>query len=167
MYLNKYEKFGKPKQTKWNVCSYHIMYAFQSESTLYSCLNVKKLLAWIRCKIWSLSDCNWTRTQNHLVCKWTLDHLAKWLSVCLWTKWFWVWVQFQWNLLKWKYPLSWSLAWSSFGSCFIWKWLPHIIKVEFLAVNWVSLRWECCKPFLQAIFFSQIFLFRCCFPNIW
>ena len=21
--------------------------------------------------------CNWTRTQNHLVCKWTLNHLAK------------------------------------------------------------------------------------------
>ena len=27
------------------VCSYHITYAFQSESTLYICLNVKKLLA--------------------------------------------------------------------------------------------------------------------------
>ena len=28
-----------------NVCSYHVTYAFQSESTLYSCLNVKELLA--------------------------------------------------------------------------------------------------------------------------
>ena len=27
------------------VCSYHVMYVFQSESTLYSCLNVKELLA--------------------------------------------------------------------------------------------------------------------------
>ena len=27
------------------VCSYHVMYAFQSESTLSSCLNVKELLA--------------------------------------------------------------------------------------------------------------------------
>ena len=27
------------------VCYYHIEYAFQSESTLYSCLNVKELLA--------------------------------------------------------------------------------------------------------------------------
>ena len=27
------------------VCSYHVTYAFQSESTLYSCLNVKELLA--------------------------------------------------------------------------------------------------------------------------
>ena len=24
-----------------NVCSYHVMYAFQNESTLHSCLNVK------------------------------------------------------------------------------------------------------------------------------
>ena len=36
--------------------------------------------------------------QNHLVRKWTLNHLAKWLSVCLQTKWFWVRVQLQ--LLK-------------------------------------------------------------------
>ena len=27
------------------VCSCHVMYAFQSETTLYSCLNVKELLA--------------------------------------------------------------------------------------------------------------------------
>ena len=34
-------------------------------------------------KIWSLSDCNGTRTQNHLVRKWMLNHLpklAKWMS---------------------------------------------------------------------------------------
>ena len=49
----------------------------------YSCLNVKELLARSQRKIWSLSDSNWTRTQNHLVCKQTLNHLAKlahWLS---------------------------------------------------------------------------------------
>ena len=46
----------------------------------------------------SLSDCNWTRTQNHLVRKRTLNHLAKQLSVCLQTKWFWVRVPLQ--LLK-------------------------------------------------------------------
>ena len=28
-----------------SVCSCHVTYAFQSESTLYSCLNVKELLA--------------------------------------------------------------------------------------------------------------------------
>ena len=53
-------------------CSCHVTYAFQSESTLYSCLNVKELLAWSRREIWSLSDCNWTRTHNHLVRKQTL-----------------------------------------------------------------------------------------------
>ena len=38
---------------------------------------------------------DWTRTQNDLVCKRILDHLAKWLSVRLQTKWFWVRVQLQ------------------------------------------------------------------------
>ena len=37
-------------------CSCHITYSFQSESTLYSCLNVKELLARSRREIWSLSD---------------------------------------------------------------------------------------------------------------
>ena len=31
--------------TTLTVCSYHVTYAFQSESTLYSCLNAKELLA--------------------------------------------------------------------------------------------------------------------------
>ena len=53
------------------------MYAFQGGSILYSCLNVKKILAQKRSKIWGLSDCNWTPSQNHLVCNWTLNHLAK------------------------------------------------------------------------------------------
>ena len=78
------------------VCSCHVSYAFQSQSTLYSCLNLKELLAWSRREIWSLSDCNWARTQDHLVRKRTLNHLvkmaglAKWLRVRLRTKWFWV-----------------------------------------------------------------------------
>ena len=79
------------------VCSCHVTYAFQSESTLYSCLNVKELLTRSRGEIWSLSDCNWTRAQNHLIrkrtlnhLKRTLNHLAKRLSVRLRTKWFWV-----------------------------------------------------------------------------
>ena len=33
------------KITEMTVCFYHVTYAFQSESTLYSCLNVKELLA--------------------------------------------------------------------------------------------------------------------------
>ena len=50
---------------------------FRANSTLYSCLNVKELLARSRRKIRSLSDCNWTRAQNHLVRKRALNHLAK------------------------------------------------------------------------------------------
>ena len=41
---------------------YYVTYAFQSESTLYSCLKVKEPLARSRRKIWRLSDCNWTQT---------------------------------------------------------------------------------------------------------
>ena len=37
--INFVEKYGM------TVCSYHVTYGFQSESTLYSCLNVKELLA--------------------------------------------------------------------------------------------------------------------------
>ena len=50
---------------------------------LYSCLNVKELLAWSTREIWSLRDYNWTRTYSHLVRKRTLNHLAKlevWLN---------------------------------------------------------------------------------------
>ena len=67
------------------VCSYHVMHLFQSESTLYSCLNVKELLARSRRHIWRLSDCN--RTQ--------MASLAKWLGVRLQTKWLWVRVPLQ------------------------------------------------------------------------
>ena len=42
-------QFNKTEQIstvyKSTVCSYHVTYAFQSESILYSCLNVKELLA--------------------------------------------------------------------------------------------------------------------------
>ena len=59
------------------VCYYSVLYALHSESTLYSCLNVKELLAPTRRDIWSLSYRNGTRTDNHLVRKQTLNHLAK------------------------------------------------------------------------------------------
>ena len=59
------------------ICSDHFWYPFQSESTLYICLNVNGLPARDRHNIWSLSDCNWTRMHSHLVCKQTLNHLAK------------------------------------------------------------------------------------------
>ena len=41
------------------------------------CLNVKELLVRSRCYIWSLSDSNGIRTQNHLLRKRKLNHLAK------------------------------------------------------------------------------------------
>ena len=55
------------------VCSYHLTCEFQSESTLYSYLNIKELLARSRRKIWSLSDYNWTRIHNPLVYRRTLN----------------------------------------------------------------------------------------------
>ena len=65
------------------VCFYHVTYEFGSESTLYSFLNDKELLARSRRHIWRLGDCKGTRPSNHLLRKWTLNHvakLAKWLS---------------------------------------------------------------------------------------
>ena len=51
------------------VCLYHVTYVFQSESTLYSCLNFKESLAWNRRDIWSLSEWKENRNYNHLVRK--------------------------------------------------------------------------------------------------
>ena len=59
------------------VCSYHITWAFQSESSIYSCLKVKELLALNKREILTLSDCSATRTHHHLVCQQTHNHLAK------------------------------------------------------------------------------------------
>ena len=53
------------------------MYGFQSESTLYSWLNVKELIAPNRHDIRSLTESNFTRTQSHLAGKQTLKHLDK------------------------------------------------------------------------------------------
>ena len=67
-----------------------VTYAFHCGSTLYIFLNVKGFLARNRRDIWSLNDCNRTRTCNHLVYKETLNHLTQlteWLtwilSTCL------------------------------------------------------------------------------------
>ena len=79
-------------KTDLTVCSCHVTYALQSESRVYSTVGRG------RREIWSLSDCNSTRPQTHLVRKQTLNHLAKlakWLSVRLRTKWFWVRVELQ------------------------------------------------------------------------
>ena len=82
------EVFVKSKSMNCMFISYH---AHVSEWTTHcSCLSVKELLTQNRRKFWILSDCNMTRTHNHLVRKRTRNYLAtlaKWLSVCLWTKW--------------------------------------------------------------------------------
>ena len=87
--------FGDFPHSLWSDCMSCRVTWIQSESTLCSCLNVKELLARSRREISRLSDCNWTRTQNHLVVlkrrlnRWAkLVSLAKWLSVRLRTKWF-------------------------------------------------------------------------------
>ena len=65
------------------VCCDHVTYAFQSEFTLYSCMNIKELLAPNRRDISSLGDSNGTWTHNRSVRKWVVNNLAKlvnWLS---------------------------------------------------------------------------------------
>ena len=70
------------------VCYYHVTYAFQSESTLYSCLNVEELFARNKRDIWSLSDSTEIRTHNNLIHKRTLNYLARLTCDRLWqTKW--------------------------------------------------------------------------------
>ena len=81
-------KYIKSKLSLRTVCSYHVIYAFQSESTRYSCLNVKELLTRSRCEIWGLSDCNLTHNSTLTTENSRLASLAKWLSVRSWTKWF-------------------------------------------------------------------------------
>ena len=55
----------------------------------------------LRRRVWSLSDCKWTRTQNQLVRKRRLNYFAKlasfakWLIFRLRTNWFWVRIQLQ------------------------------------------------------------------------
>ena len=56
-------------ESAFDCCCYHATYVFQSESTLYSWLNVKELSR--------LNDWNWTRIHNHLVDKRILYLFAK------------------------------------------------------------------------------------------
>ena len=60
------------------------------------CLNVMELLARSRRHIWSLSDSNVIRTQNHLVRKRTHNHLAKLVLWVLFVKYEWI-KSWRWN----------------------------------------------------------------------
>ena len=90
-------------KVKLTVCSYHVTYAFQGESTIYSCVNVKGLLARNWLEGCSLSDCNCTWTHDHLVRKLTINHLVNLVWLNGWVFVYklrlrfvlWVWVQFQ------------------------------------------------------------------------
>ena len=68
-----------PLKTSENLWLYIIIMSstfFQSKSILFSCLNVKDIIARNSCDIWSLSDSNRIRIHNHWVCKWTLISLV-------------------------------------------------------------------------------------------
>ena len=55
-----------------------------------SILPDKKLILFKNSIYFQISQSKEIRTNNHLVRKWILNHLAKWLSVCLQSKWLWV-----------------------------------------------------------------------------
>ena len=57
----------KSSMENFILCSYRVTYAFKSECTLSSFLNVKERPARNRPDIWCLRDCNGTRIHNHLV----------------------------------------------------------------------------------------------------
>ena len=102
-YIRSLEQYQKSNQS---CMFFSCLVAFQSESTLYSCLNVKELLAWSRREKWGLSDWNWTGIQNHLFLKRTLNRLAKvawWFSCVLRT---YLHSAFDCMFLSWHVPVS-------------------------------------------------------------
>ena len=125
------------------VCSCHITYDFQSEFTLYSCMNVKELLARVRREIWRLNDCNWTQTQNHLVRKRTLNHLAKlakWWSCVL--------SAYLYNAFDCKYSKHSSITWPVWpnGSVFIYKLSGSGFEASY---SYLTFRFSTSKEFLD------------------
>ena len=92
----------------------------------YNCLNIKELLGQNRRDIWSLSDSNRTRTDNCLVRKRTLSHLAilaKWLS-CVW-----LWV-----------PIPLLSLWYHY--CSLWTCITPFSTVSIVGVEQVSVCWD-------------------------
>ena len=72
---DRYEMCSINKDTKMIAFYYHV--TFQSESTLYSCLNNQERLARNRRHVSSLSDCKGIRSYDHLFRKRKLNHFAK------------------------------------------------------------------------------------------
>ena len=129
-------------------------YAFQSKSTLCSCLNVKEHLARNRSDIWSLSDNNGIQTHNHLVCKRTLNHytklasLAKWSSVHLQTKWLWVRIlllslrlhEFTWRFFKTITSIDIKKRTIAILPCYYQR---HIFKSLYISLDFFHVRYAC------------------------
>ena len=83
---------------------YPLAFSSRTIQKLHNVYETPKLVEKVRTKLY-LSDSNGIRTHNHLVCKRTLNHLArlttqlfassaKWLSVHLGTKWLWLLIPF-------------------------------------------------------------------------
>ena len=76
LYVNFNSFFLVPLVTyKWFICSDTIMShkSFRVNPNSIVCRDVKELIAQSRSHIWSLSDSKGIRTNNHLVCKRTLN----------------------------------------------------------------------------------------------
>ena len=114
---------------KLTVCYYHVTYAFQSESTLYSSLNVKELLDQSRPNIWSLCDSNRIQTHNHLVHKRTLNQLAK---LVILAKFFSVRLRFKWLQVRIPLLSLWESCWDMITS---FTFLELILKFRNLYTN--------------------------------
>ena len=73
--------FWWPLESEGPVCYYHVTYAFQSEYTLCSSLNVKERLPRNRCDIWSLSEYRTDKYSQRKLVIWPVWQ-NDWVFVC-------------------------------------------------------------------------------------
>ena len=73
--------FWWPLENEGPVCYYHVTYAFQSEYTLCSSLNVKERLPRNRRDIWSLSEYRTDKYSQRKSIIWPVSHNG-WVFVC-------------------------------------------------------------------------------------
>ena len=123
------------------LCSYRVTYAFQGQCTLYSSssLNVKEILARNSREIRSLSDCNWIRAHNHLICKWTLNNYG-----CSYSFIFYVLATISPNK-----PNDWAMLWGL------------IFTVHLIFLSYIS--YCCYSSYCSSICICLNFRFRVCF----
>ena len=127
-----------------NVSYYHVTYELQSESTLYSCLNVKELLARSRRHIWTLSESNGIWFHNHIVLKRRHNHLAKLAKLLVWLN-GWVFVY--------------EIGGSEFESrCSHIVWLVFAVDIELNTVDWIFIR-DLIISFFWSSSFCKILIF--------